>query len=138
MASITPVKVGRGKYVRRLLTIQDATGAENKYTVQDPSNFFLILRPTTLTTVHALVTVTASTDLFTSAVIGDFTFVTTSTVTPSVAKTYQYVIGPFESARFLDTSTSGRTIGVTVASTSGGPLVTNGYMISAFEVLPSS
>jgi hypothetical protein len=135
---MTPKKVGQDTLVKRLLTLVDTTGNEYKIAVQDPSMVLIHLQATSLSTGHAKVTVTASTGFPTGKGLGSFTFVTTSTVKPSVAKAVNYIIGPFESARFLDVSTGGRTIGITVASTTGGPLVTNAYHMTAIEILPSS
>lgn len=138
MPNMTPRKVGHKTLVKRLLTMVDTTGNEYKIAVQDPSQVLLFLQATSASTGHAKVTVTASTGFPTGKGLGNFTFVTTSTVKPTVAKAVNYVIGPFESARFIDVSTSGRTLGVTVASTSGAALVANGYLLTAIEIMPSS
>lgn len=138
MPALTPNKIAYKTFVKHKLTQVDTTGNEYKITVDDPSNVFILIQPTTLSTGKYKVTVTASTGFPTSKGLGNYVFVSTSTKTPSVALKHQYVLGPFESARFLDVSTGGRTIGVTVASTSGKAIVANGYLMSAFEVFPST
>lgn len=138
MPNLTPNKVAHKTFVKHVLTQVDTTGNEYKIAVQDPANVYILLQATTLSTGKYKVTVTASTGFPTSKGQGNYVFVSTSTKTPSVAKKYQYVLGPFESARFLDVSTGGRTLGVTVASTSGAVLVANGVLMSAFELFPST
>lgn len=138
MANITPKPVGHKTIVKRLLTMVDTTGNEYKIAVEDPSNVLVYLQATSASTGHAKVTVTASTGFPTGKGVGNFTFDTTSTTKPTVAKAVNYVIGPFESARFLDVSTGGRTIGITVATTSGAVLVANSYLMTAIEIMPSS
>ena len=138
MPNLTPNKTAYKTLVKHVLTQVDTTGNEYKIAVQDPSNVYVLIQPTTLSTGTYKVTVTASTGFPTSKGMGDYVFVSTSTKTPTVTKKHQYVLGPFESARFLDVSTGGRTIGITVASTSGKVLVANGYLMSAFEIVPST
>ena len=139
MPNMTPNKIGHKTFVKHKLTQVDTTGNEYKIAVQDPSNVFVLIQPTTLCTGKFKVTVTASTSPYiTSKGLGSYVFVSTSTTTPSVLLAPQYVLGPFESARFLDVSTGGRTLGITVASTSGKVLVANGYMMSSIEIFPST
>jgi hypothetical protein len=138
MPNFTPNEVAYKTFVEHVLTQADTTGSEYKIAVTDPSNVYVLVQPTTLSTGKFKVTVTASTGFPTSKGLGNYVFISTSTKTPSVNKKPQYVLGPFESARFLDISTGGRTIGVTVASTSGGALAENGQLMSVFEIVPST
>jgi hypothetical protein len=138
MPAMTPNKVAYKTFVKHKLTQADTTGNEYKIAVQDPSNVYVLIQPTTLCTGKFKLTVTASTGFPTSKGLGNYVFVSTSTTKPGVTGKPQYILGPFESARFLDISTGGRTIGITVASTSGKAIVANGYLMSSFEILPST
>jgi hypothetical protein len=134
MASLTPKKVGRGTLVKRLLTLSNATGATFDIAVSDPSNLVVLVQGTTQTTGKFTVTVNCSTSGFTGQGVGNFTFNSTNAAKGNPL----YIVGPFESARFLDVSTGGRVVEVKVASTSGKVLAATSVDLTAFEIVASS
>lgn len=144
MPDMTPTKIGHKTFVKHAIANRvDTTGNTYKIAVTDPSNVFILVQPSSLSTGTFQVRVSASTDPFTSKGLGDYVVSSTNAAAPLNPVRMPVLIGPFESARFLDVSTGGRTLKVRVASTSGtaddfGPLAANSVMMMSFEVFPAT
>lgn len=141
MATATTIKAAKANLDLRLLGRAASSGATFDVTVKDPSNFLMFVDATTDVTGNAQFHVRAGTTgdaEYASEGIGDFVDRTTG----GSGGELHYVLGPFESSRFIDTSTGGRLINIRCSSTTGGATTTGGvevgYKLSFVEIVPST
>ena len=140
MATATSVKASRNNLDLRLLGRANSSGGSFDITCNDPSRTVIFVECTTSSTGNLQFNVqagTTGTAEWVAEGIGDFIDRTTG----GAGGGEQYSLGPFEGARFLDTSTGGRLITVRVGSTTGGSstgVVVAGHKISVVEIVSST
>jgi hypothetical protein len=141
MATATTVKAAKAKLDLRLLGRAASSGGTFDVTVKDPSNFLVFVDATTSASGNVQLHVTAGTTgtaEYTGEGIGDWVDRTTG----GAGGGEHYVFGPFESFRFVDTSTGGRLINIRCSSTTGGASSTGGLetgvKLSFVEIVPST
>lgn len=131
--TVTAGKLGKSVLANRLLGRQNSSANAGVWniTCSDPSNVLVFIECTSGSTANATVTVKAPTDgEYTGQGMGDASFNTTGGA--GAARHYAY--GPFESFRFIKTSTGGRLLTVHVKGSTGATI--KGHRLSAVEIVP--
>ena len=139
MATATSVKMARNKLDLRVLGRADSSAAGGyDITANDQSQVLVFVEGTTPSTGDLQLHVKASTGgEYSGEGIGEF--MDRSTNGAGVAA--HYALGPFESSRFVRTSTGGRLLQLKCSTTTGGDSTGTlpvGYKISVVEIAPTS
>lgn len=139
MATATSVKMARNKLDLRVLGRANSSAAGGyDITANDQSQVLVFVEGTTSSTGKLQLHVKASTGgEYSGEGIGEFMDRSTNSAEAEV----NYALGPFESSRFVRTSTGGRLLQLKCSTTTGGASTGTlpvGYKISVVEIAPTS
>lgn len=137
MATVTSTKMLRNTLGLRVLGRGNSSAAGGyDVTANDHSQVLVFVEGTTSSTGKLQLHVKASTGgEYTGQGIGGFLARTSS----SAAAQFHYALGPFESSRFVRTSTGGRILQLKCSTTTGGAssgTLPKGFKVSVVEIAP--